>query len=215
MAPQSACHCSTGRLAGRRAKGRGRVRGCAVDPERRARTARQCCRKLVRMSCPGSNRSRSAVGDGPLRLPRRLLSRAQPAVGGDIGTSACHLGKHHRERPLITTRSSHLPMPWHGDLRRVPALNDDRSQTPRVRVFSSRLRSGRPMARQLRMAKSIMRRSSRSCPRLVAILSPAECGRLRQIGLEIAHALKASATAVEQGDSPRVHTIAANASREA
>jgi len=49
----------------------------------------------------------------------------------------------------------------------------------------------------------------------VAILSPAECGRLRQIGLEIAHALKASATAVEQGDSPRVHTIAANASREA
>jgi len=60
-----------------------------------------------------------------------------------------------------------------------------------------------------------MRRSSRSCSRLVAILSPAERGRLRQIGLEIAHALKASATAVEQGDSPRVHTIAANASREA
>ena len=71
------------------------------------------------------------------------------------------------------------------------------------------------MARRLRMSESIMRRSSRSCSRLVAILSPAERGRLRQIGLEIAHTLKASATAVEQGDSPRMHNIAANASREA
>jgi len=65
------------------------------------------------------------------------------------------------------------------------------------------------------MAESIMRRSSRSCSRLAAILSPVECGRLRQIGPEIAHALKASATAVEQGDWPRVQMIAANASREA
>jgi len=51
------------------------------------------------------------------------------------------------------------------------------------------------MARRLRMTESIT------------------CGRLRQIGPEISHALKASATAVEQGDWPRVQTIAANARR--
>ena len=71
-----------------------------------------------------------------------------------------------------------------------------------------------PVARQLAAVAQVDSvYAERARARLAAMLSPAQYSRLRWIGLEIARALRASATGTEPEDWPHVQTTAANASR--